>query len=240
MSLKWTTRKALAFVAALIVAGSVVIAVATPSADAATPACSDSSDTCISIFSRELGTYADPNVVEAVLHGVAKVGQPVILERASSSDPSEDFIPRGGLVSDFYAAGMVSAEANSHYGNLNAAQIEYAPYGKASDLCVGLAAVAFQNEGLTLQPCTVPATTVTTTVWIIDTADYPAGYFTIVNGSTTDFRRPFAMTYPRDQQAADQRTQQIKLRRLQFLSNEHTVPDRQLWGALFGVLPTGR
>jgi hypothetical protein len=198
-------------------------------ASAATPECGDD---CISIFSRELGTYTEPNVVETVLGGVAEVGQPVILKRASSSDPSQDFLPRGGLVSDFYAAGMVSAEVNSHYGDLNAAQIEYAPFGMASGLCVGLATIASQNEGLTLQPCTVPATT----VWIIDTADYPAGYFTIVNGSTTDFSRPFAMTYPRYQQAAEQRTQQITLRRLQFVSNEHTVRDRQLWGALFGVL----
>jgi hypothetical protein len=201
----------------------------TLSARAATPECGDD---CISIFSRELGTYTHPNVVETVLGGVAKVGQPVILKRASSSDPSQDFLPRGGLVSDFYAAGMVSADVNRHYGDLTAAQIEYAPFGMPSGLCVGLAAIAFQNEGLTLRPCTVPATT----VWIIDTADYPAGYFTIVNGSTTDFSRPFAMTYPRDQQAADQRIQQIKVRRLQFVSKEHTVRDRQLWGALFGVL----
>jgi hypothetical protein len=222
-------RNVLAVAATLTIAGG-VIAVGTPATSAATPECGDD---CISIFSRELGTYAQPNVVETVLDGVAKVGQPVILKRASSSDPSQDFLPRGGLVSDFYAAGMVSAEVNSHYGGLNAAQIEYAPFGMASGLCVGLATIASQNEGLTLQPCTVPATT----VWIINTSDYPAGYFTIVNGSTTDFSRPFAMTYPRDQQAADQRTQQIKVRRLQFLSNEHTVPDRQLWGALFGVVP---
>jgi hypothetical protein len=203
----------------------------TPSASAATPGCVD--EGCISIFSRELGTYAEPNVIEAVLGGVAEVGQPVILSPASSSDPSQDFIPRGGLVSDFYAAGMVSAEVNSHYGDLSAAQIEYSPFGVRSDLCVGLAATAFQNEGLTLQPCTVPART----VWIIDFADYPAGFFTIVNGSTTDFSRPFAMTYPRYQEAADHRIQQIEVRRLEFLSNEHTVPDRQLWGAVFGVLP---
>jgi hypothetical protein len=206
-----------------------VITLGTLSARAATPECGDD---CISIFSRELGTYTQPNVVETVLGGVAEVGQPVILKRASSSDPSQDFLPRGGLVSDFYATGMVSAEVNSHYGDLNAAQIEYAPLGRASGLCVGLATIASQNEGLTLRPCTIPATT----VWIIDTADYPAGYFTIVNGSTTDFSRPFAMTYPRYQQAADQRTQQIKVRRLQFVSNEHTVRDRQLWGALFGAL----
>lgn len=32
-------------------------------------------------------------------------------------------------------------------------------------------------------------------------------------------------------------TPQIVVRRLQFRSNEQTVPDRQLWGTHFGVLP---
>ena len=45
------------------------------------------------------------------------------------------------------------------------------------------------------------------------------------------------MHYGRDQQAAGGRTQQILLRRLQFLTNDQTVPDRQLWGLYFGVLP---
>lgn len=221
--------KVLITAATLTMVGGLSSAV-TPSASAATPECGQS---CISVFSRELGTYSQPNVVETVLDGVARVGQPVILSPASSSDPSQDFFDGLQLVSDFYAAGMVSAEVNSHYGTLLATQIEYAPFGEGSDLCVGLATIAFQNEGLTLRPCTVPGTT----VWIVDTADYPPGFFTIVNGSTTDFSHPFAMTYPQDQQAADQRLQQITIRRLQFLSNEHTVPDRQLWGALVGVLP---
>ena len=208
-----------------------VITLGTLSASAATPDCAQY---CISLFSKELGTYDQPNVVEAVLDGVAKVGQPVILKRASSSDPSQDLIPTLGQVSDFYAAGMVSAEVNSHYGNLDAAQIQYAPLGIVSGLCVGLSKPASQGAGLTLQPCTVPETT----VFIIDmphaTAD---GYFPIINASTTDFSRPFAMHYPRDQYATDQRLQQIQVRHLQFTSNDRTLPDRQLWGAYPGVLP---
>jgi hypothetical protein len=78
-----------------------------------------------------------------------------------------------------------------------------------------------------------------TTVFIIDEANAtPDGYFAIINGSTTDFSRPFAMHYPRDQQATDQRLQQIEVRRLQFRSSDHTLPDRQLWGAHPGVLPS--
>jgi len=232
MSIK---RNVLAVAATL----AIVAGVATLSASAATPEC-DPGCISISIFSRELGSYGQANAAEAVLGGVAEVGQPVILAPASTSDPSQHFLPRapgGGRVSDFFAAGMVSVELNSRYGHLMAAQIEYAPFGDASGLCAGLARTAFQGQGLTLQPCTVPART----VWIADAGILPtpppAGYFPIVNGSTRDFSRPFAMHYPRDQQAADRRIQQIQVRRLQFRSHTQTIPDRQLWGAHFGVLP---
>jgi hypothetical protein len=231
MSIK---RKVLAVAAMLTMAGG-VSTVGALSASAATPACGPS---CIAIFSRALGTHAQPNFVEAVLGGVAKVGQPLILQRASSSDPSEDLIvPRAGLASDFYAAGMVSAKVNRHYGNLQAVQIEYAPSGVATGLCVGLATTAFQNQGLTLQPCSVPATT----VWIVDTVHSPAtaadGYFPLINGSTRNFSRPFVMDYPRSAHPTDEPTPQIRVRHLKLLGNEHTVPDRQLWGTRFGVLP---
>jgi hypothetical protein len=123
---------------------------------------------------------------------------------------SEDLIVPRGLVSDFFAAGMVSAKVNRHYGNLRAAQIEYAPLGVASGLCVGLATTAFQNQALTLQPCSVPATT----VWIIDTADSPAtaadGYFPLVNGSTRNFSRPFVMDYSRNAHPTDEPTPQTR------------------------------
>jgi len=226
-------RKVLAAAATLTIVGG-VSAAATGAASAATPACGPA---CISVFSSELGTYADPNFVEAVLGGgAATVGQPVGLKRASSTDPSQDILPggatRGGKVSDFYADGMVSAEVNSHYGHLDAVQQKYAPFKIESGLCVGLASVAYQNEGLTLQPCGDP-----TTVWII----YPAppattgGYFPIVNATTTDFRRPFAMHLPRNEVASG-KPLQMQVRHLQFRGSEKTLPARQLWGAVFGEL----
>jgi hypothetical protein len=128
---------------------------------------------------------------------------------------------------------MVSADVNNHYGNLLAVQQEYAPLGVRSGLCVGLATVAYQNEGLTLQPCSVPALT----LWIIDTPDSPAtapAYFPIVNASTTDFSRPFAMDLPQEEVASAHQLLEIRVRRLQFLGSDKTLPDRQLWGAHFG------
>jgi hypothetical protein len=142
------TRKVLAVVATLTVAAG-LSTVGTLSATAATPQCGPN---CIQIFSAKFGTNANPNFVETVFQGVARVGQPTILARPSSSNPAGDLIataPGMGLVSDFFAAGLVSAAVNQHYGNLNAAQIEYAPFGKRTGLCAGLATTAFQNEGLT-------------------------------------------------------------------------------------------
>ena len=50
---------------------------------------------------------------------------------------------------------MVSAAANSHYGAEKAVQVEYAPRGKPTGLCAAIAThTPYQNEGLTLQPCT--------------------------------------------------------------------------------------
>ena len=225
-------RKMLAAAATLTIVGSVSVA-ATGAASAATPACGPP---CISVFSSELGTYAHPNFVEAVLGGGgANVGQPVGLKHASRFDPSQDILPDAPVpdakVSDFYAAGMVSAEANSHYGSLPAVQQRYAPFKIPTDLCVGLARVA-QNEGLTLQPCSVPGTT----VWVVHKGlATPAGYFPIVNATTTDFSRPFAMHLPRNEVASG-KPLQMQVRHLQFRTGEKTLPARQLWGAVFGEL----
>lgn len=116
------------------------------SASAATPACGPN---CLSVFSPELGTYAHPNFVEHVFGGTATIGQPTGLNTASSSDSSEDFInPHPGTVSDYYAMGMVSAGVNNHYSSLTASQLEYAPSGIPSGLCVGVATEPFENEAL--------------------------------------------------------------------------------------------
>jgi hypothetical protein len=222
MSLK---RKVLATAAMLTVAGG-LSTVGTLPATAATPQCGPH---CIQIFSAKFGTNANPNFVETVFQGVARVGQPTILARPSSSNPAGDLIavaPGMGLVSDFFAAGLVSAAVNQHYGSETAAQIEYAPFGKPTGLCAALATTAYQNEGLSLRPCSTPGTT----VWIIDTADSPAtapARFPIVNGSTTDFTHPFTMTIHGN--PAHKRFPQIKVQRLR--GNPDHVRVNQLWGA---------
>ena len=134
------------------------------------------------------------------------------------------------MVSTFYADGMVSAAVNAHYGMETAVQVEYAPYGHATGLCAAVATTAYQGEGLSLQPCSTPVTT----VFIIDTADAPTaapGYFPIVDASTTDFTHPFTMTI--DSDPAHVQFPQIRLEHM--IGNPSNVPDNQLWETAFAV-----
>ena len=111
-----------------------------------------------------------------------KVGQPQILFRTANSDPAVDYtISYQGLVSDFYAAGLVSrrwtcttavpdypgAATCGTFPDDAAFEIQYSPYGVDSGLCAGVAATAVAGEKVTLQPCGVSAKT----VWIVDSAD---------------------------------------------------------------------
>jgi hypothetical protein len=214
--------RVLAAAATLTIAGGLAAAGTLP-AVAATPQCGQA---CVQIFSAKFGTYANPGFIESVFLGIPAAGVPTIVHRASSSDPTGDFIvPQAGPVSMFHAEGMVSAAVNAHYGSEHAVQVEYAPYGHATGLCAAVATTAYQNEGLSLQPCSTPGTT----VFIIDTADAPAAapYFPIVNASTTDFTHPFTMTIHGN--PAHEPFPQITLQRM--VANPAHVPDNQLWGA---------
>jgi hypothetical protein len=229
MSIKRMARRGV--VGAMAIVGCVNAAAALP-ASAATPACGP---TCLAVFSHELGTYDHPNFVEHVFGGIARVGQPTGLNPASSFDTSEDFInPHPGKVSDYYALGLVSAAVNQHYGPLPASQLEYTPGGTPTGLCVGLAVDPYQNEPLSLQPCTVPGRT----VWILGATLSPttAGdhIWPIVSGANTDFARPFTMSYPRHVDTDE--LPPIRVRHVQFLGDEGTLPDTQLWGVKSGIL----
>jgi len=219
MSIK---TKVLVTAAALTVAGGLSTAAALP-AGASTTQCGTA---CLQISSKMWG----PGFVESVFQGTPAAGQPTIVHPASSSDPTGDFInPLGHPVpvAAFYAQGMVSAAVNAHFGLPDVAvQVEYAPFGQPTGLCSAVATTAYQNEGLSLQPCSTPGTT----VFIIDVADSPSTgfrYFPIVNASTTDFTHPFTMTI--NGNPAHKPFPQITLQHMH--DNPTDVPDNQLWQA---------
>jgi hypothetical protein len=231
-------------------------------AAAGTPSCGGS---CINIWNQDFGPG---NVVDVYRQG-EKVGQPIILFRTANFDPAEDWsFAFQGTVADFFLAGLVDAETALHYGcdgvnfpsdtcvanggpfpNLNAFEIEYAPFGVDSGLCAGVAATAFQGEGVSLQPCGVSAKT----VWIVDTLDTAEanpgnlpGYVPLINGSNTNFSQPFVLSYPTNGSPGAHPRPQIQVQNLTGFAQPgnggelpeiSTVSSNQLWDSSFGVSP---
>ena len=266
MSIK---SKVLAAAATLTLVGGVGVAGALTAgtASAATPSCGNS---CIDIFSHQFGTHTEPNYVVDVLRQGEKVGQPIILFRTANFDPAEDWTAAfQGTVADFFAAGLVSADVALHYGcipaglaganfpdcygqntiavNDPAFEIEYAPFGVDSGLCMGVASTAVQEEGVTLQPCGVSSKT----VWIDDIFDSLntlfGGYVPVINGSDTNFSQPFVLTYPNSGYPTDLPRPQLQVDNITGFSNSSppffipgpelgTVDVNQLWGADIGIL----
>src|ERR1700678_3633044 len=267
MSIK---SKVLAAAATLTWVGGVGMAgaLSAGTASAATPSCGGS---CVDIFSHQFGTHGNPNFVVDVLRQGEKVGQPIILFRTANFDPAEDWTAAfQGTTADFFAAGLVSSSVALHYGcipqplaganfpdcygqttvavNDPAFEIEYAPFGVDSGLCLGVAATAFNDEGVTLQPCGVSSKT----VWIVDTGDSPnttiaGGYVPLVNGSDTNFSQPFVLTFPNESVPTDKPRPQLVVTNITGFANSSpptflpgpelgTVDVNQLWGADFGIL----
>jgi len=226
MSIK---SKLLAAVATLTMVGGLATAGAL-SASAATPSCGRH---CIDIFSREFGTHRSPNFVLDVWRQSAKPGQPIILYRTSNTDPAEDFtVANQGTVSDFFAAGLVSAALNLHYGSDQAYEFEYSPNGVGSNLCIGVASTAANKTPVVLVPCGASAKS----VWVVDSQDaIGRGYVPLINGSDNNFSHPYVLHYPGNGHPTDTPRPQLNTYQLQKYSNG-TVFDNELWGANFGVL----
>jgi serine/threonine protein kinase len=210
-----------------------------------------------SIFSRELGTHSSPNFVLDVFEQRVRLGQPIILFHTANSDSAQHWIVSSqGTTAHFYTAGMVGAAVAEHYGcipgvnflscygdtavavNDPAFEIEYAPNGVLSGLCMGVAITAVQDELVTLQPCGVSART----VWIEDVFGSPStlsnGFIPLINGSDTNFSQPFVLTYPVNAYPTDFPRPQLVVETISGSSQGFppgpklgTVDGNQLWGA---------
>jgi hypothetical protein len=258
MSIK---SKVFAATAALTLVGGAAAMGAT-AASAATPSCGQGgSQVCINFFSRDFGTHHNPQFLLDVLRQGEKVGQPIILFQQSNNDPAEDFtISNQGLVSDFATALLVSPAVALHYGgaghypavngvcalggaptagictypDLWAYEIQYSPFGVDSGLCVGVGATAAAGTKVALEPCGVSAKT----IWIEDwsnAAGIRNNYVPLINGSDTNFSRPFVLTYPANSYPTDKPRAQIVTENLTGFSNPgHFNPtgvnSNQLWG----------
>lgn len=255
--------KVLASAATLALVGGVAT-VGALSAGAATPSCGTK---CLNIYNKQFGRQ----FISDVFRQGAKVGQPVILFTRSNSDPAEDFtVSAQGTVSDFYAAGLVSPSVELHYGGakyLNitsntpvgqdevAGEIEYAPYGRDTGLCIGVPTSrlpAVGSASVSLQPCGEDART----VWILDGVDicnnFQFGEAPLISGADSNFSHPSVLTYPASGYPTDRPRPQLKVTNLTgFSQNGPPSPNpsgcqsiigsivgpntNQLWSAYFGI-----
>ena len=131
--------------------------------------------------------------------------------------------------------------------NDTAWELQYAPYGVDSGLCMGLASTAVSGEGVSLQPCGVSSKT----VWAEDTFSNDASsvtldgttYWAAINGSDTNFSNPYVLTYPVNAYPTDYLTgnphrPQLTVTNLQQFSQGASPDDsNQLWSAFPGDLP---
>jgi hypothetical protein len=211
-------RKFIAVAAAMAMTGWAVAAA--PAADAATPQCGSG---CVSLYTLAFGTSDVLGVIGASGTS-AHQGQLVDLQTASDTNQAEDWVIDFEVpVSDLYAAGLVSAGVNLHYGSDNAYEFEYVPRGVDSGLCLGTPGPANNGEAVSLQPCGETAAT----LWIYDQADQQARDVPLINGTDTNFSYPYVLTG---------NTTGVKLTTSELTGGDGVIENGQYWSTEYGVL----
>jgi hypothetical protein len=137
---------------------------------------------CVNLFNQKFGTADVPTVPG----GAETAGWPVSFSAAEDSTTQDWADAFQGTVSLFYAAGLMNATLDKYYGPDRVIEIQYAPKGVYSGLCLG----ASQNTLVTLQSCGVSAGT----LWILDTADTNGGYTPFITGDDSQYPAPYVLT----------------------------------------------
>jgi hypothetical protein len=177
-------KRAVACVAAVTLAGAAVVAMTSaPAAHAATLDCGYS---CTDWFYQGAG---NADIIE-VDSGTAQVGQGTTVATAGNYSAEDFKLDSQALVSTYYSDGIVNAIVGLHWGNDYAFEIQYAPSGQESGLCLGVASVASPGEDVTLQPCGVDANT----LWIELAADQSDGYEPLISATDTSVTAPEVLT----------------------------------------------
>ena len=242
--------KVMAAAAVMTLVGG-VSAVGTLAAQAATPSCYQN---CIDLFSQKFGTHGTPSFVLNVLGKRGRAGQPLTLSPASNNNAGEDFIIfQHARVSGFASLGLVSATVAQHYGgtcaqvnstthrcvrhypNDMAYEIEYAPDGVPSGLCVGVARPAGNGTKVVLERCSSGGRT----TWVVDAnASLGNPYVPLINGSDTNVKDPYVLNFPGSATPTQTPAPQLTTWKLQLYPNGHAF-NNQVWSANFGPIQQG-
>ncbi len=213
---------------AVVTALVMVVGVGVTSASAATPACGAS---CPNFSNAVYGAPSSPTFVLADQLHLQNVGQPLTLAQSSATNPGEDFIfDDAGTVNDFFQAGLISGGLDALYSSDSVGEIEYAPSGAPTGLCVGVPTPPANGTRVTLEPCGVSAKT----TWIVDNGGtftgttFTTSTIPLINGATnSSFFDPYVLT---------SLAPGLPLTTSMLRITNSVLSPTQLWGAKNGVL----
>ncbi len=205
----------------------------------ATPSCGS---TCASYYVAEYGQ----DFVLRTARQRPRIGARVRLGIASNGDAREDWaVWPSGTVGRLAALGLVSGRLALHFRHDQAFELEYAPNGVGSGMCLGAARRARANAGVSLQWCGQSGRT----IWIIDAASQSGVVAPLISGAGNNFSDPQVLTAisspvssmplaatPMGMPTWRKPLPELVTYRLQSYA-AGTVYDSQMWADTTGVLP---
>lgn len=179
MSIKFKLLGMLMAVAAAAATGVMVLAA--PVSHAASAECGN---VCTDFYPQTTG------VTDIISATGTTQGSAIHLATAADLLPEDFQLNAQGTVADFYNAGIIGAAVGTTWPSDLAYEIEYAPGGSGSGMCLGTAAAAAQDSVITLQPCGISADT----IWVGLAIDKIGGYMPLIAGSDTIVNNPYVLT----------------------------------------------
>ena len=187
--------KIAAAAATFALAGGGLGTAGTLSASAASSNCGSG---CQDLYGQKFGS----GYILNVKGGTAAAGQEIILYQASKDSTAEDFvITKVGAVGsiDDLHRGLNTPPFDTSFAALSAYEIQYAPSGVPSGLCVGTFPGQLAQAGfkLRLEPCGL----IRTVVWVVFGGQFAgekitSGYDVLINAATDSLSDPLALNYP--------------------------------------------
>ena len=186
---------------------------------------------CVNVYGEEYGD--SPGFVLDVYRQWETVGTPIVLFRASNIDPAEDFvISYAAPVRYAFADGMVSRVVALQYRDDMAYEVEYAPYGVRSGLCVGPAGAAASHTPVALEKCGASPNT----TWVVDAPKPDLVFYPWIAGSNTNTSHPYVLHYPANGYPTDSPRPQLNTYELQQYTNgvfPGNTYNNEMWAGLY-------
>ena len=183
-----------------------------------------------------------PRYVLDTFQGRAAAGQKVILFKASSSDPAEDFVIKSlGKVGSLYTTtkhSLFTPQFKARYGSFQAFEFQYEPHGVNSHLCTATWPGMSARPGfkVRLEQCGHA-----NSIWVAGPVSHhgtvrPGSTF-FINGATDSVSHPLVLNYPAGN-PTDRPRPWLNVQPLHAYANG-TVFNNQQWSAMPGPAHSG-